>query len=110
MNKGALVRQQFIEAMLIVHGTVSACHLQETFGITRTYTSTALAEYRATNPGVVYSHVHLCHVTYRWFKPTGILKQKAEKFLKAISYIYGSEDYSKKGTVSVYRNIVGGDE
>lgn len=105
-NKNVMIRQRFIEAMLIQHGCIQRENIMDTFDVALACASRDLQTYKKLNPGVVFSYVHLTNVTHSWFEPTpGLLSMPAAEYLKMLSTVFDAPDFSAPGSVTPHRSV-----
>lgn len=93
------IRIKFIDAILTVHGVYNYRYSFETFGVAQACVSRDMSQLNKDMPGVIYNyHTKSFEITTD-YKP--MPKLEAVEFLRAISTIFKSTDYSVPGSVAV---------
>jgi hypothetical protein len=93
------IRLKFVDAVLSIHGIYNYRYSKETFGVTQASVSRDMTLLHEEMPGILYNHHTKSFETTADYKPMPTLE--AVKFLRAISTVFDSTDFSVPGSVTV---------
>jgi hypothetical protein len=92
-----IARAKFVDAILTIHGSYNYRYVMETFGVAIACATRDMAKLRKELAGIAYNHHTKSFETNADYQPMSELD--AVKFLRAVSVVFDSTDYSVPGSV-----------